>query len=1000
MAQRPQVRQFQAPTQADIRPAASPVETYVRPVVQDQAPSELSQFLSAITPAIKVEAEQRKLDRLKKEREIANGIQRNKEAQLTAKKDELLGNLYLDYVKDTDASHAKTKEQIIAERSEYTDNYIGQLRQSGVDENLITAFETEIMTGHSAFINDKWMVGKLDYEQTQQLNELAQPIFTMNALAEANEGVTLEQGKQRIHKYITDFKSVNPDISWDRINSFLIDKAFDDSKDRPNSPLIAWLSDADLSMNQLNNSKYADKAAAIRQRREDSLKLSKSEQTTLVKGQFYGSQSFNYFETGDTSGMAYDKDITMGDVSFRPDQTSMSQAIDTEWSTRSIGFEQEMQEIANSDLPDDQKVAKITAITTNKIEPLNRQYFDYYAATGQVPPRVGQGSLDFKLNVSKNVTDPEVKEKLEQSYKELDTFSKYGGSLKSVLGDKEDEFIAIQTLVDNNVLDLPEATAYIQGTELDPNKIVTVTEDTVRSSLDSIETYSLGFLTGSDKDNVDNLAIMLPEIQKVAGLIQQVKGGDESDIIAEAITKVAANYQAATMPSGKKFLLNMPANSKQAKAAVEDIEQGIASIMGDGDLVAAIHTQLGLEPRYVLDDAEGTIVGRSQLAQARREGKFPVRVYADQANFELTLTQTANPNEVYVTAVSKDGSETFNLTTINLNSYGKGKLNQLRESYITAAKGQITSEVTGADELEIGKPVDTVFDIDTSQEEDEVLAPVISVLEEQRRMYGAEADRRTAEAGVRDYMEKQRDEILGRARIAMQNQGVTPEVAEEASQGIFDTIFGGISDLFGGTAEAADVEQPSETSSADRTFSDRKADVGTIQGTDVQSKASNLIQVQEDFRANPYKDGKNKSVGYGFYLPSLEADEKALIADVNNITEPEAQAVMKLKVSKITNFMTDEIQGFGTLPEQSQIAVISMGFQLGRENVRDEWPKFMTSLREAAQLPTGSAQQKKALKEASNHMLFNMDGRRKTKTNWHKQTPNRANEMALALQGN
>lgn len=239
MAQRPQVRQFQAPTQADIRPAASPVETYVRPVVQDQAPSELSQFLSAITPAIKVEAEQRKLDRLKKEREIANGIQRNKEAQLTAKKDELLGNLYLDYVKDTDASHAKTKEQIIAERSEYTDNYIGQLRQSGVDENLITAFETEIMTGHSAFINDKWMVGKLDYEQTQQLNELVQPIFTMNALAEANEGVTLEQGKQRIHKYITDFKSVNPDISWDRINSFLIDKAFEDSKDRPNSPLIA-----------------------------------------------------------------------------------------------------------------------------------------------------------------------------------------------------------------------------------------------------------------------------------------------------------------------------------------------------------------------------------------------------------------------------------------------------------------------------------------------------------------------------------------------------------------------------------------------------------------------------------------------------------------------------------------------------------------------------------------------------------------------------------------
>jgi len=108
---------------------------------------------------------------------------------------------------------------------------------------------------------------------------------------------------------------------------------------------------------------------------------------------------------------------------------------------------------------------------------------------------------------------------------------------------------------------------------------------------------------------------------------------------------------------------------------------------------------------------------------------------------------------------------------------------------------------------------------------------------------------------------------------------------------------------------------------------------------------------------------------------------------------------MKLKVSKITNFMTEQVDGFGNLPEKTQMAVISMGFQLGRENVRDEWPKFMTALRKAATLPIGSAQQQKALKQASTHMLYNVEGRKKTKTNWHKQTPNRANEMALALQG-
>ena len=62
MAQRPQVRQFQAPTQADIRPTASPVDTFVRPVSQPSQPSALSQFVNALTPAIQMEAEQRKLD--------------------------------------------------------------------------------------------------------------------------------------------------------------------------------------------------------------------------------------------------------------------------------------------------------------------------------------------------------------------------------------------------------------------------------------------------------------------------------------------------------------------------------------------------------------------------------------------------------------------------------------------------------------------------------------------------------------------------------------------------------------------------------------------------------------------------------------------------------------------------------------------------------------------------------------------------------------------------
>ena len=184
-----------------------------------------------------------------------------------------------------------------------------------------------------------------------------------------------------------------------------------------------------------------------------------------------------------------------------------------------------------------------------------------------------------------------------------------------------------------------------------------------------------------------------------------------------------------------------------------------------------------------------------------------------------------------------------------------------------------------------------------------------------------------------------------------------------------------------------------------RTFSDKAVDTNTVQGDTVKSKTVNLIKVQEDFRANPYKDGKNKSVGYGFYIPSLESDEKALIRDINNITQPEADAVIELKVSKITDFMTNEVSGFDNLPDNTQMAITSMAFQLGRQNVRDEWPKFMTAIKKAASLPTNSAEQKKVLEEASMHMLFNVNGKRKTATSWSKQTPNRAKEMAEAIKG-
>ena len=73
MAERPQVRQFNAPNQANLTPAASPVDTFVGVAQQATQPSALSQFVAAIAPAVEAVSNQQKVDRLKREKEIADG---------------------------------------------------------------------------------------------------------------------------------------------------------------------------------------------------------------------------------------------------------------------------------------------------------------------------------------------------------------------------------------------------------------------------------------------------------------------------------------------------------------------------------------------------------------------------------------------------------------------------------------------------------------------------------------------------------------------------------------------------------------------------------------------------------------------------------------------------------------------------------------------------------------------------------------------------------------
>jgi len=162
----------------------------------------------------------------------------------------------------------------------------------------------------------------------------------------------------------------------------------------------------------------------------------------------------------------------------------------------------------------------------------------------------------------------------------------------------------------------------------------------------------------------------------------------------------------------------------------------------------------------------------------------------------------------------------------------------------------------------------------------------------------------------------------------------------------------------------------------------------------------------EDFSPVQYQDGAGKSVGYGFAIAALEDDERAIIKDINNITEKEAKAIINIKVKKIAKKFVRDVPNFNSIATTRQIALINFAYQLGYENVTNQgkdpnkqWPKFFVTLKAAAIAPEGSKERDELFAEARNNMVYNYTSKGKFYTDWFNQTPNRAKRVAQSIRG-
>lgn len=167
----------------------------------------------------------------------------------------------------------------------------------------------------------------------------------------------------------------------------------------------------------------------------------------------------------------------------------------------------------------------------------------------------------------------------------------------------------------------------------------------------------------------------------------------------------------------------------------------------------------------------------------------------------------------------------------------------------------------------------------------------------------------------------------------------------------------------------------------------------------------NLLIGDEGFSAIPYPDRTTTSVGYGFSIKNLTPDERAMIKDINNVTEPEAKKVIEVKVGKLIDKLAREIPNWNTLKPARQQALIAMGYQLGVENILNQgpdkgkqWPSFISEVIQGAQ--SSGTKRESHFQKAAQHMLWNFgQNGKKSKTGWYRQTPKRAIDMQRLIRG-
>lgn len=944
MAQRPQVRQFQAPTQADIRPTASPVDTFVRTVQQPSQPSALAQFMTAIAPAIETGAEQRKLERLRKEKEIADGIQANKEFQVKLQSRKFLGDLALDYQKNEQNYLGQDQDAVYNGVRGQKQDYIQTLKDSGVGDDIIQIFDQNIELGLETFMGETFRPAKYVHTQGVLLEGFGDGIRQINRELAAGL-LTAEEAKQEIANNFTEFHQANNDyfaVNDNKVNDFLVDMS-DKLKDSdPFSAVTQYLQDPNYSMNQLGKSRYTQqsdnitvKQAAFRTKQYNA--NAKATGLTGAIEQFKLDRKGSIFQ-----GIGYTK---QDGTTVKYTAREIEDALFASATEQGLGLGGQLDMFRDAGITPTKFMNFVTDGSTllTSGDPTTPEGFEKVQQGLQMYVMMKNSGIDM------NLTDDQ---KLRYDLLAFKVFDQ--ADVGTIQIPQYEEEMMTQTGV-LTVQDFGNAAMQIQG--LDEDRLVRLDKDTRAKVTDALQAGLFADVFGTDlSETYDTADVEIAVVKAYEALSILGERGTPEELIEKAANIVKKDYQIPTSSDGTPY-------------AFKDLNTGMDKALDVATIVTEYNETLAALPqvkKYMLE-------------------KFGAKDFALQVQPDPT-----NPKNAVIKAFRKQDGQVTEIGVIT------GKIDKVT---LLTDRQQLNNLVAN---LVIPDDASLATTPDPSS-----MSPSSNIIEGQLQAdtnyfggTGVAGEPQTFEEFTQTPIVQDLKKAFSLDNEILQGLWNMRPTLEGISRD-FDTIGRTLFDMGKGTGEVARPIQGDDQTSMLDTVGDTLASAGTAIAREfggVKEAAASTLIDDEGFEASPYDDMGKQSVGYGFQMESLEEDEKALIEDINNVKPEEADAVLNLKVDKLANWWDDTVEGFSNLPESSQVSAISMAYQLGKENVAREWPKFMASIKEAAQYAEGSVEQTTALAKAKFNMLYNVaeDGA-VTATKWATQTTDRAMRMAEGM---